>query len=545
MTAAGSQEGSEISVAAHDGETVPLRVLYHDRTSDRETVLAVSDDGMRAYMKVIPGGNFSGLTRDGVVAIIAAAGVVHGLIEPGILLFVGTQNGSSPFKGFFQVAAGVPMRRGENGSVEFHVQPTSMDARYDENDAGAIDYKQLNLIENCFAGQRVASILPPGPGRPGRNVFDDEIPPMPGEPVKVQAGPGIILSSNGRDFTSEIEGRLVFEDNILSVSPVLEISRDIDYSVGNVDFVGKVTVHGSLLDGFYINAKRGVELNGDMGAGHITSEGDVVIKGGIKGKNAAIITCRSLTARYIDDASVEASGDVTAAKEIMNSSVKALGRVSVAGGAIIGGEVCGFQGVEADTLGSDMGVATWVMAGLNWTEENRKDEIRTKVAEYMDRAQSAKVLLDPLFSDREVTMRLGSEQKSMLSDLVSELRDLRELLVELLDERASIDGREQVGRVDQINVRKMLYQGVATRFSHVDAQVKDSIKGPVSLTPDEGHNALHIGAHKSLPSVQRPTKASEAAADPAGNPEENASDDGADAATEESGGGNGASPEQE
>ena len=547
MTAADSQKGSEVSVMAHDDETVALRVLFHDHTSDRETVLAVTEDGMRAYMKVIPGGNFSGLTRDGVVAAIAAAGVVRGIVEPGVLLFVHTQNGPQPFKGFFQVAAGIPMRKGENGSIEFHVQPTSINPRYDENDAGAIDYKQLNLIENCFAGQRVASILPPGPGRAGCNVFDDEIPPMPGEPVKVQAGPGIITSANGRDFSSEIEGRLVFEDNVLSISPLLEISRDIDYSVGNVDFVGKVTVHGSLLDGFYINAKRGVELNGDMGAGHITSEGDVVITGGIKGKNAAIITCRSLTARYIDDASVEASGDVTAAKEIMNSSVKALGRVTVNGGAIIGGEVCGFQGVEADTLGSDMGVTTWVMAGLNWTEENRKDEIRTKAAEYMDRLQSAKVLLDPLFADREVTMRLGAEQKSMLSDLVSELRELRELLVELLDERARIDGREQVGRVDQINVRKMLYMGVATRFSHVDAQVKDSIKGPVSLTPDEQHNALHIGAQKSLPPVQRQNKAvSDSGAAPAGEaraetPDEDS--DGADEAASAAPDGDGAAPE--
>lgn len=494
---------TDMVVPGHGGEPVPVRTLFHERTSDREIHLAVTADGMRAYMRVLPGVNYSGISRETAMSVIGAGGVVHGIVEPGVDLLVATQNGPDPFTGFLQVARGDPMRKGEDASIEFHVQPTSMHPRYDEGDDGAIDYKQLNLIENCFAGQRVASIIPPAPGRPGRDVFGREIPPVPGEPVLLQPGPGILMSPNGRDFTSEIEGRLVYEDNILAISPLLEISRDIDYSVGNVDFVGKVIVKGSLLDGFYINAKRGVELSGDMGAGHIASEGDVKILGGIKGKNAAIITCRSLSARYIDDATVEASGDVTATKEIMNSSVKALGRVSVPSGAIIGGVVCGFQGVEADAMGSEMGVATWVISGLDWTEENRKDEIRAQLAEYLDRVQSAKVLLDPLFSNPEISARLGSEQKSMLADLISELRDLRELMTELLEERARIVGRDQVGMVNQINVRKMLYMGVNTRFSEVDGAIKDEIRGPVTVMQDTRRDTLEFGAFKELPKREK------------------------------------------
>lgn len=503
MTAPGEIEKTDVTVLGHNGESVPMRTVFYDRSPDREVHLVVAPDNMRAYMRLVPGDSFSGVARESVLAIIAAAGIAHGLIEPGIALFVGTQNSGEPFPGFVQVARGDAMRKGENGSIEFYVQPTSLEARYDENESGAIDYKQLNLIENCFAGQRVASILPPGPGRAGRDVFGGEITPVPGEPVQVQAGPGIVTSANGRDFASEIEGRLVFDDHVLSVSPILEISRDIDYSVGNVDFVGKVMVNGSLLDGFYINAKKGVELRGEVGAARISSEGDVKVTGGIKGKHAAIITCRNLQAHYIDDAVVEASGDVVATKEIINSNVKSLGRVSVVSGAIIGGEVCGFQGVEADTLGSDMGVSTWVMSGLNWTEENRKDEIRARMAELMDQVQSSQVLLDPLFSDKEIGARLGAEQKSMLSELIGELRDIRGNLVELLEERTLIDGREQVGMVNQINIRKMLYMGVSARFSAVDGEVKDSVKGPVSITQDADAHAIRIGAGRDMPKAER------------------------------------------
>ncbi len=493
---------TDMVVPGHDGDPVGMRTVFHERTSDWEIVLVVTPDRMRAYLRVIPSLDFSGITRETIEAVLAAAGVKHGVVQSGIDLVVAIQNSSEPYNGFFQIARGDPMRTGEDATIEFHVQPTSLDPRYDENDDGGIDFKQLNLIENCFAGQRVASIIPPGPGRPGVDVFGDEIPPQPGQPVLVQPGPGILMSSNGRDFTSEIEGRLVFDDNVLSISPLLEISRDIDYSVGNVDFVGKVMVKGSLLDGFYINAKRGVELLGEVGAGRITSEGDVKITGGIKGKNAAIITCRNLEARYIDDATVEASGDVVATKEIINSSVKALGRVST-NGAIIGGVVCGFQGVEADTLGSEMGVTTWVMSGLDWTEENRKDEIRGQLAEYLDRVQSAKVLLDPLFASTEITARLGSEQKSMLADLISEMRDLRELMTELLEERSRIEGRDQSGMVNQINVRKMLYMGVNTRFSEVDGAIKDAVKGPVTVKQDTQRDTLDFAAWAELPKPEK------------------------------------------
>ncbi len=495
----------DLTVPGYQGEAVPLRTLYYHRDDSMDAHLACSLDHMRAFLRVLPGPAWTGLTRETVVSLMAHSGITTGFVEAGILLFLNRQNGPSPFTGYFQVARGEPMRKGESASIEFHVQPTSLEPRYDQDDTGGIDFKQLNLIENCFTGQRVASIRPPGPGRPGRNIFGHEIPPVPGENILVQPGPGVVISSNGRDFSSEVEGRLVYEKGVLSVSPSLEIGHDIDYAVGNVDFVGKVTIRGSLLDGFYVNAKRGVELFGDVGAGRITSEGNVKITGGVKGKNAAIITCKNLTVHYLDDASVEASGDVVATKEIMNSNVKALGRVTVTSGAIIGGSVCGFQGVEADTLGSEMGVATAVMAGLNWTEENRKSEIRAKVAEYMDRLQSAKVLLEPLFAAKEMSAKLSTEQKTILADLVSELQLIRESLQELIDERARIEGRSQVGMLNQINVKKMLHMGVSTHFSAVEGQVKDAVKGPLSILQDERHKMHRITAYDDMPPAKSHT----------------------------------------
>ncbi|MCL2000441.1 MAG: FapA family protein [Planctomycetes bacterium] len=494
----------EVELSGYGGAPVSMYTVFYDRNPDREIHIVTSPDRMYAYMKILPGPKFSGVTVAAVAGILMAAGVVRGLIEQGINHFIAQQSGPAPFDGYFQVARGEPMRKGEDGSIEFHVQPTSFRPRYDKDDAGNIDFKQLNLIENCFAGQRVASILPPGPGRAGINVFGEELPPVAGAPVQVRTGPGVSVASNDREFTAEIEGRLIYEDGVLTVSPILEIAHDVDYSVGNIDFVGKVLVQGSLLDGFYINAKQGVEISGEVGAARITSKGKVKIVGGIRGKNAAIIACHDLSAHYIDDAVIEASGDVEATKEILNSDVKSLGCVSIPDGAIVGGAVCGFKGVEAGVIGSEIGVATRVAAGLNWTEEIRKEEMRDKIAEYMDRILSSKMVLDPLFADDSVKTRLGSEQKSLLSELISELRALRENLLDVLQDRASLVSRRQDGMVDQINVRKMLYPGVKVNFSQVEGEVKDSAKGPLSIVQDVSGKSFKIGGHAKLPQLKEP-----------------------------------------
>lgn len=503
MTAESTRrDKTDFELRGGGGKPFRVRTLFYENNPDWEVRLVSSPDRMRAYIKLTPGPHFSGVAAAILKDVVAAGGVTTGVVDAALSLYAAQQSSPQPTQEYYQVARGRPMRKGEDGAIEFHVQPTSMMPRYDETESGSIDFKQLNLLENCFAGQRVASILPPGPGRPGTDIFGGEIPAQPGKPVSVVTGPGVAASANGRDFTSEIEGRLVYEKGALSVSPLLEINRDVDYSVGNVDFIGKVVVRGSLLDGFYVNAKQGVEVTGDVGAARITSRGNVKITGGVKGKNAAIIACRNLAAHYVDDATVEATGDVAVTKEIMNSSVKALGRVSIPAGSIVGGYVCGFKGVETESVGSEMGVPTRIAAGINWTDENKMAEIRAKIAEYLDRAQSAQVLLEPLLGDLDISARLGVEQKTLLSEVIAELRELRESLSNLLDERARIGGKRQVGSVSQLNVKRVAHMGVSVRFTVVDGELKDTVKGPLSVVQDESADTLRIDRMSEFPALE-------------------------------------------
>ncbi|MCC8190120.1 MAG: FapA family protein, partial [Planctomycetes bacterium] len=165
MSGQDETDKGDVVLSGYKGDPVPMRTLYYDQNPEREMHIVCSPDRMRVYMKVVPGTQFAGISRETIIGHIFSAGVTYGLIDAGVNLFAAMQSGPSPFTGYYQVARGDPMRQGEDGSIEFHVQPTSIAPRYDEDESGSIDYKQLNLVENCFAGQRVASLRPPGPGR--------------------------------------------------------------------------------------------------------------------------------------------------------------------------------------------------------------------------------------------------------------------------------------------------------------------------------------------------------------------------------------------
>ncbi len=500
MTVETQFETPDTTLAGRNGEEIPMRTLFVDETPVMFTHLVVTLDRMQVFLRIIPGANFKQISADYLSDLLSSFHVIYGVDRTNLAFFAALQSSPTPFDGYFQVARGTPPHKGEDGYIEFHVQPSAAVPRYDLNDSGGIDFKQLNLIENCFAGQRVASIVPPGPGRPGFDVFNNVIQPEPGVPAKIRPGPGVLISSTGRDFNSDIEGRLIFEDGILSISPLLEIIHDIDYSVGNVDFIGKVVINGTVLDGFSVMGKKGVEIKGDLNAATITSDGDVSVMGGVNGKNNAYVSCAAFSARYIDNATIEAKGDVSSDKEILHSSVKSLGKVSIPRGAIVGGEVWAFEGIEAGTAGTELGVATALVSGLSWTDENVLSEVRAKIAENSERVQAAKLLLDQILNTPDMSSNLTLDQKSMISDLIAELRTLRDNMAQLVEEKNRIVNRKHTGRVCQINVSQNLYMGVKVRFTRYQGEIKDALKGPLSIIQDEERKTFRtVGSFQLKP----------------------------------------------
>jgi len=88
-------------------------------------------------------------------------------------------------------------------------------------------------------------------------------------------------------------GAVHYEGDRISVSNHLEIDGDVDFKTGNINFDGFVTIKGTVADGFSVVAVKDVEILGTIGIGSVkevvSKEGSIYIKGGIAGKNKAVI----------------------------------------------------------------------------------------------------------------------------------------------------------------------------------------------------------------------------------------------------------------
>jgi len=401
--------------------------------------------------------------------------------------------------GPFQVGRGSPPQEGKDGHIEFLVRPTAREAQYDMDEAGNTDYRETNLIENALKGQHVATIHPPTRGRPGRDILGQPLPAADGKPINLRIGRAILADKDMTKLFADDDGRLIFEKNVLSLSTSYEVCGDVDYSVGKIDFIGTVEIRGSVLDDFDVTGRKGVRILGNVGNCTIASDRSIEIEGGITGRGQGRILCGgTVRAKYMNNVCVEATGDVEVRREILNSTIRTGGCLRISEGTIVGGDILAFRGIDAGVIGSELGVATRIAAGLDWRTEEKIIELDARIVDAKARIDRVVEDLNPRLEDKSRLLDLTEEQRGLLQDLVKELRDMRQQLAEAERERETLIDKTPKNRISQINVTSMLHQGVLIRFSHLRAHLKQSYRGPLSVVQDIERDTVRVLAQFPL-----------------------------------------------
>lgn len=476
-----------VTATGYQGVTTPFFLLYARRSENAAAEVLADEAFHRAYI------TYRRLRREHVVttaelaSLLRHANVTVGVNDSALAVLAERVNLGKPPPGPFQVAAGQPPIKGEDESVEFYVRPTSNEARYETANDGAIDYRQLNLVQNGYAGQLIAAMHPAREGRPGKDIHSRPLEAEAGGPCGVTAGEGVELAPNGREFRSLLDGRVVFDGATISMSTHYEIPGDVDFRVGNVDFVGTVQVRGSVLDGFTVRGREGVRIVGGVEGCTVESRKDIEIVGGVKGRGVArIVAGGSVKARYLDECIVEAGGDVEVGKEIINASIRATRRVLAPRATFVGGDVVAFQGVHLGTVGSALGVGSRIGAGINWTDEETLERLDKSIAERCERAEGFIRELAPFLGDKARQGRLTMAERALVSDLAAELSRLREETAVMLHDRDALSAKQRKGCVMRLNVATRAYPGVLVRFpNNRNYRVTEERRGPFAVTVDE------------------------------------------------------------
>jgi hypothetical protein len=456
--------------------------------------LQVDHDALEAYLEVVPADENSLATPEALNTALHEQNVTQGIDQPAIEdAFKRLPEMNEPGERIV-IARGKAAVPGVRGRIDFKVD-ISGKARFrkDESATGEerVDFREAVSFPTVKPGDVLAEIIPPTPGENGKTLSGKTIQFRPGKPAFLKAGEGVETDREERIFTATSEGRPVHAGGVLAVSPRLEINSDIDYATGNVSFPGHVYIRGSVKDDFTVDAGS-AEINGGVGAATVRTANDLLVRGGISGREKARIECGgTFEAKYVNQATVIAQRDVSVNREIVNSTVWCLGRLTA--GKILGGESLALGGIEANLLGSEIGVHTLLLPGMNY----RTRRIDQRLEELDAEIETLLRPVAPFFGERARYKNLPEERQEAFRLAWAHFRQIREEHRALTEEKRAILADAAFAPVKEVTVRKTLLPDVAIRTDLCARHFRTTVTGPARLIEDVETGSIITDSEKS------------------------------------------------
>ncbi|MBE0450172.1 MAG: DUF342 domain-containing protein [Clostridia bacterium] len=334
----------------------------NDVSKRYETTIRISDDYYKAYLSIEFNSSSDAIKPDELLALLKEKNIVFG-IKHNIIDQI-CKTCKSDFN--ILIAEGIPHENGSDATIDFSVSKEHK-AKPQILDDGRVDFKNMGFVELVNSGDILAVKTPPTKGKNGTTVTGKIIKGRDGKEVVLKTGKNMRLSADGLSAIADADGTIVYDNDRISVIKSLEIKTDVGVETGNITFQGQVIINGNVTNGYSVECEGDLIINGVVEGAKLSSGGSLVISRGIQGHDEAEIRCSGdLTVNFINSADVYVRGNIEASA-IMNSIVKCDGRVVVKGkkGLIVGGEITSKSNIEANTVGSEMGIITSIKLGVD------------------------------------------------------------------------------------------------------------------------------------------------------------------------------------
>ncbi|SFD68810.1 hypothetical protein SAMN05216378_1004 [Paenibacillus catalpae] len=386
------------------------------------------------------------------------------------------------------IAVGHPATPGKDGSIRYAYELQDKSQRPAELEDGKVDFKEVSRLKNVKRGQLIAERIEAMFGSSGMMVTGDEIPAKQGKQARFKVGKNVVVNETQTAMYALIDGLVTITDKEkVNVFPVYEVNGDVDYRVGNIDFVGTVVIRGNVLSGFRVKASGDIRVIGGVEGAEMESEGSIEITGGIMAGNKGYIKAqKNVKSSFIQDSNVIAGEDVLVSQSIMHSNVRA-GRNVVCQGAkglIVGGSIQAVEQVSARVIGNTMSTATAIEVGVRPESRSELQELRLKLRQHMDaidKTSKALAILDQQaamdqLNDQKMAMRikLGATRRQT----TAEIDQIRERILEI---EKTLEDTDKA----KVDVSHTVYGGIKIVIGRYTRFIKDPVQR-VSFRYSEG-----------------------------------------------------------
>ncbi|GHV95128.1 polymerase [Spirochaetia bacterium] len=408
------------------GTYVKVGDFEHRPVNDSMVTVDIAEGEMKAFIQVLPPGTGGcDITVETYLSFLRNHKVVFGVKEDFLRDFVD----KPVYKEKVEIAEGMKPVDGRDAYIQYNFETDQTKIRLREGSNGRVDFKELNIIQNVVQNQPLARKLPPEEGVVGRTVTGKVMPAKSGKDIALPVGTNVHVGDDGATIIADINGQVIVANSKINVEPVYTVNGDVNLKTGNIIFLGTVIINGNVEDGFSVKAAGNIEVNGTVAKAELDAEGDIIIHQGINGKSGGSIRSgRSIWARFIENAFVEAGNMVVASDGIINSNVDAFNRIICQGkrAHIMGGRLRAREEINAKVLGNPTsGTETICEVGF---DPKSKEELNQLAVE----KEAAEKELDDIKLNLQTLINIKKQRKSLPEDkeaYMQELMDRRQVLI--------------------------------------------------------------------------------------------------------------------
>jgi hypothetical protein len=459
--------------------------------SDGKFSLRPATDLSALYLSyTLPTGGGAQVLSESVISAAKSHGVVAELDREAInktLLEGGTN---------VRVAYGRSPVQGVDG--HFEVLVDNMKKRSPHLDEqGLTDFRDLGDILTVKPGQPLMRIVDPTAGEPGLTVTGKEIPVKPGKKVSFPPGlEGVTVDpADPHLLVAAISGCPLVAKNGVTVEAIYRV-ENVDLHTGNINYDGGVHVSGDVHSGMTVKATGDIHVDGTVEDAVLEAGGDITVKCGIMGssedsdsvvkKAHANIKCGgSCTVKFAQNAHIVAGNGIFVQELSMQSDLTAAHQIIVGDknshkGELIGGVARATMLVSAHSIGSDDHPRTIVIVGSDKDLYERLRLCNQKKAEADNKFADVLILLGSAKKNPgKITPEVLAEAEAAKIALYAEIA---EHTADALQIKKEINLAQQ----GQVIASKRVYAGAEIRIAQKQYEAKQDREGGLFKLGDKG-----------------------------------------------------------
>jgi len=380
------------------------------------------------------------------------------------------------------VAQGTPPQHGQPGHIQWLIDNPEQD------NSQSISHYDRSTYRVVKTGDTIAKVIQPTLGVDGHNVQGHAIPAKPGLPIDLEFDESIMQDASG-NLIAQQHGLIESSQNKIQINQILQVDGYVDFSTGNIDFIGNVLIHRGVRDCFIVKATGQVEVKGLIEAATIDCEGDLIAHGGMAGRERGnAIVGGTLSGKYLDNVTGQIQGDLQLDREVINCELTIHGQVLIPHGRITGGKLCVTGPIDIASLGSAAGTHTHLVLGSVPRLEPTAQALAKIVKQLADKHEA---LLNEQKQINDNTRRLTACDRERQTEICFELHTAQDKLAKGLAANDALIKRIDHQRTVNLLIHSKLHPGVMLTILKQSFKVQHQVSGPLTIYKDSGGQIVY------------------------------------------------------